>query len=152
MKISKISFLCVFLLINVIIVFSLAGLDNPPGEFVDDVNIFTVSPTAFTLSSAQTDIQITLTAKDAYVYKEVYLCKAPCRQLIDWTKLTEEFTGTFRNGNYLDGRGNGVSKQFTIPKSNLNTGNNFVAVYTCKGYNNCNNKKWVKQKFVLTLI
>src|SRR3989338_11110051 len=137
------------LLIFSILSFAETGLENPPGELVEDAVIFTVSPTTFTLSSTQTEIQITLTAKDPYVYKDAYFCKAPCRQLGDWT-LLGEFTGTPKGGNYFDGKGNGVSNQFTIPKANLNNGNNFVAVYTCKGYNDCNGKRWVKQKFVVT--
>src|SRR3989338_6194102 len=151
MKISRISLFIVFLLVNISLVFSLTGLDNPPGELVEDAVIFTVSPTTFTLSSTQIEIQITLTAKDPYVYKDAYFCKAPCRQLSDWI-LLGEFTDTPKGGNYFDGKGNGISNQFTISKANLNSGNNFVAVYTCKGYNNCNTKKCVKQSFIVSLV
>ncbi|MBI4441515.1 hypothetical protein HY639_05080 [Candidatus Woesearchaeota archaeon] len=137
-----------FLLASVVLAVEI-GPENPPGDFADPTAILSVSPTTLTFSASETEKAITVTARDPFVYKEVYLCKTPCRNPLDWAKLGE-FQGTVRSGNYLDGS-SGLTKQFMLNKALLSKRNNFIAVYTCKGIGNCNGKRWVKQKFTVDL-
>ncbi|MBI4441230.1 endo alpha-1,4 polygalactosaminidase [Candidatus Woesearchaeota archaeon] len=139
MPLKKWGYLLILLPLLSITVFA---LENPPGSFAQ-AGIFVIAEPAVTPSG----ITLRITARDHYVYKEVYYCKKPCTQKSDWTKLGD-FDGVARSGNYLDGR-NDLTKQFTVPQTSLNSGNNFIAVFTCKGYGNCNGGKWLLQTFTV---
>lgn len=121
------------------------GLDEPPGVFTQPGQILSVAPSQLIFDTTTDQKVITVLVKDPFVYKEVYLCSAPCKDISHWTKLGD-LQGTSLSGNYLSGAA-GLRQDFPLLRSKLNTGNNFIAVFTCKGVGLCNNMKWVKQKF-----
>ncbi len=121
------------------------GLDEPPGVFTQPGQILSIAPSQLIFDTTTDQKVITVLVKDPFVYKEVYLCSAPCKDIRHWTKLGD-LQGISLSGNYLNGAA-GLRQDFSLLRSKLNSGNNFIAVFTCKGVGLCNNMKWVKQKF-----
>lgn len=89
-------------------------------------------------------LHLTITAKDAYVWKAAFYCKQPCKDSYDW--ITFDFEGPIlpntEDMRWMDGHA-GRSAMLTIPREYLRQGKNYFAVYTCEGVNKCNGDKWL---------
>src|SRR3989338_1743718 len=131
--------------------FSLIGFavdeNNLPGNVKNPAGEVSITPTQLMFGLTDTQKTVTVSVTDLFVFKEVYICKKPCAVNTDWSKIGEFDSGTRIPGtNYFDAR-TGITKSFVIQKDIVNSGNNFVAVYTCKGVGNCNENKWLYDKF-----
>lgn len=126
-----------------------AGPNNPIGNYTVPDGKLALSPTTLVFDPTDTQKSITVTATDAFVHKDIYLCKTPCTSITDWTKIGE-FDGIPVAATYIRGS-TGLSKQLSLVRDLLNDGNNFIVIFTCQGVGLCNNNKWVLQRFTVQL-
>lgn len=124
------------------------GPNDPPGVFEVDPTKAVINPSRLTFEAADTQKQVAITVTDNFIYNKVGLCEAPCSSVSDW-KQVGLLTGPVAFGNFLDGR-QGVSLTVTLPRDKLNSGNNFLAIYSCSGLGLCHNNHWVKVPLTVT--
>ena len=98
----------------------------------------------YVLLPNQKSLDITLTARDNYVWKAGWYCKQPCQKRYAWT--TFDFGGDILQNKeelrWVNGK-EGATAHLVIPREHLKNGKNYVAAYTCEGVNKCNGDKWL---------
>ena len=114
-----------------------ANFAKPMSKFFADKEKYLLLPNQDTL-------HVTLTAKDAYVWKAGWHCKQPCQKPYDWT--TFDFPSNVlpnaESLRWLAGK-TGATVTLDIPRNHLKNGKNYFAAYTCEGANKCNGNKWL---------
>ncbi len=126
------------------------GPTTPPVDHIHGGEKFFISPSTASFSLTKTSETFTLTAKEKFVFKDVFFCKAPCGGAHNWQKVGE-FSEQPVSGRYVNGQ-NGVTTQITLNRDDISDGDNYFVTFTCigKGKEQCNNNKWVMQKFTAT--
>ncbi len=129
----------------------LSGPDEAPGgatKYSEPGTVATLSPSTVLFPVGQDQVSISITVTAPFVFNTIYLCKSPCATVDNWVNV-DVFGGNLAS-NYVRAS-QGITKQLSLQRSHLNSGNNFLAINVCNGVIDCGNtKKWVRLKFTAT--